>query len=171
MKIFSVQPIKVNECTFNREFLSKTHTSSSYQSDFDYDFENDSQNTFTIIFDLLYTVGDNFNENILPSNRPNEFIVELDSEAGSGDVFLSYNYSCQFDFESEGFDEDVLSLNAFLDDFYTHIKTFLNQPGLELVKEKEENLREYQPLEDTVLEIIDNLRENDMYEFKVVNGI
>jgi hypothetical protein len=165
MKIFNVQPITVNEYIFNKEYISKSKFSSNYQSDFDYDFDPVSPNTFTIIFDLQYTVGDDFDDIILPSSKQNEFFVQVDGGGQSSEILLSYNYSCQFDFENEGFDIDVLSLNDFLEEFYMHIKRILEQPEFEFAKEKEEKIRKFQPLRETVFEIIDNLRANNMYSF------
>ncbi|NII83195.1 hypothetical protein [Pedobacter sp. SG908] len=165
MVIFNIQPIKVNECVFNKEYIGLSQIGGNYESGFDYEFEPSSPKTFTIIFELLYTVDNNYSETLNPISNINEFSVEIGGEAESDKILFSYNYSCEFNFKNEGFDSDVSSLREFLEDFYMHIKNYISKPGFEIIEEKERQLREYNTLEDTVLEIIENLRANGMYEF------
>lgn len=165
MKIFNIKPIKVNEYVFNQEYLSDGESGSLYQSSFDYEFSIDLTDTFIIIFDLRYIAENNFKDTISPLDSRNEFTVEVQSEFGDGKVILAYNYSCQFNFKNEGFDADVLSLHQFLTEFYAHMTSILEQDRFEKLKEKEREMRKNHPLQETVLEIIDNLRANKMYEF------
>lgn len=166
MNIFNIQPIKVTQYIINDRHLAKSRTNYSYESGFDFKCNVvDSLNTMIITFELLYTVGGDFDDLILPSNNSNQFIIEVKGKFGGGDVFLSYNSSCQFNFENEGFDADVLSLTDFLGEYYIYIKTFLNQGGFEPVKEIEEKVRMSHPLKADAICAIDNLRANNMYEF------
>ncbi|SER84244.1 hypothetical protein [Pedobacter rhizosphaerae] len=163
MKIFNVQPVQVNEFIFNPELLSTSAISQCYQSGFDFEF--DLLNSFTIIFEIYHTVGDDFADELIPGDQPNEFTVGIGAECGGGQILLSYHCSCQFNYENEGLTADLLSLNTFLDGFYRHVKTLLNQAGFESLKEKEEIIRLRHPLKETAIQIIENLRGNNLYEF------
>jgi len=74
----------------------------------------ESLNTLIIKFNILYYVGKD------------------------NDLLLSYKSDSQFNFESEGFDADVLSITKFLNDYYAHTETFFQQYGFKSIQEIEE---------------------------------
>lgn len=114
MKIYNIQPIKVTEYIFNEEHLAKSATGSGYESGFSYNGrKTESLNTLAITFDIRYNVGKN------------------------EDLLLSYKSYGQFNFESEGFDADVLSITKFLNEYYTHTEAFFQQYGLKTIQEEE----------------------------------
>ncbi|QPH38717.1 hypothetical protein [Pedobacter endophyticus] len=162
MEITILKPIVVNQFKFNKQYLSKLKVSSSYQSFFYYHFN--SSNSFTIVFKIIYTVGDKWKDTIIPSREPNKWSVHLSGEAGSGKILFIYNYSCRVKFLSEGYESDVTSLTSFVDQFYSHIQHILQDPELELVQKKEREILASRPSTDIAIEIIDNLRSMKMYD-------
>lgn len=166
MKIFNLEPIKVNEYIINNKYLAESCHESDYESGFDFMFDKvDALYTLTLEFDIRYTVRDEGEEIIELLEGPNKFLKHISFEFGKGDIILSYNISSQFNFENEGFDADVLSLIDFLEKFYLHIKLFISQAGFEVIKKAEEKERMNYPLRGEAVGIIDNLRANNMYEF------
>lgn len=166
MKIFNLEPINVTGYVFNEQHLAKSHTNYSYESGFSFTGEViQSLNTLIVTFDILYTIDEDVVDLILPSYTPDKFTIHIEGEIGSGDIFLSYNSSCQFNFESEGFDADLLSITEFLAEYCAHTKAFFNQYGFKPILKKEEEMRMLQTIRADALVAIDNLRGNNMYEF------
>jgi hypothetical protein len=165
MKIFNVQPIIINEYIFNAEHLEKSKTHSSYESGFEIDGEQvESLNTMFVAFHILYCVDSINEKEIVTPVGPGKFTIEFSSTVGDG-VFVSYGSSCQFNFESEGFDADVASITDFLSEYQEHTKSFFIQHGFKPLMQMEENARKQHPLKADAIIAIENLRENNMYEF------
>lgn len=165
MKIFNVQPITINEYIYNDEFLSESQTNRCYSSGFEITGEkNESLNTMYITFDIVYNVGSTNDEEVVTHTGPGKYSIAISFEEG-GDVFISYKSSCQFNFESEGFDADVTSLTDFLRDYQAHTRSFFNQYGHKPLIAIEEETRKQQPLLADAEIAIENLRANNMYEF------
>lgn len=166
MKIFNIKPITVTEYIFKEEHFTKSLTDSSYESGFNIDGEViESLNTLIITFHILYTVDDETSRFIEYTNDPNTYSIHIEGEMFSGEIFLSYKSSCQFNFESEGFDADVLSITEFLAEYCTHTREFMKQYGFKPIAKKEEGIRMYQTVKADALLAIDNLRANNMYKF------
>jgi hypothetical protein len=165
MKIFNVQPIRVNEYIYNDEHLAESKTNSGYSSGFEITGEKvEDLNTMYVTFDILYNVGSTNEKEVVTHIGPGEYSVAFSFEEGE-DVFISYKSSCQFNFESEGFDADVASLNEFLTDYQAHTKLFFNQYGYKPLIPKEEETRMRHTLMADAELAIENLRANNMYEF------
>ncbi|WP_316801996.1 hypothetical protein [Pedobacter nototheniae] len=166
MKIFNVQPIQVIEYILNEEHLDKSHKNYSYESGFGFTGRViESLNTMIITFGINYTIDDDHcASNVYPSNS-NKFSIQVEGEIGDGEIFFSYSSSCQFNFKSEGFEEDLQSMIEFLDGYYEHTQTFLTQYAPIQLKAKEEEIRMKHTLKANALAAIENLRENNMYQF------
>jgi hypothetical protein len=118
MKIFNLQPIKVTKYLFHEEHLAKDSIQSDYESGFGYKGKKiESLNTLIITFDIRYNVGKD------------------------DDLLVSYKSYSQFNFESEGFDADVLSITKFLNEYYAHTDAFFQQYGLKTIQEIEKERR------------------------------
>ncbi|EHQ30357.1 hypothetical protein [Mucilaginibacter paludis] len=167
MKIFNIQPIKITEYIFNEQLLAKTLTDQSYGSSFSITGKKvESLNTMIISYNINYTVGEGGNDRrvFIPSDDPTQYTIHVEFEECT-ELLVSYNSSCQFDFESEGFDADMISLTEFLRDYDTHTKTFLMNYGYKPVLDMEEDSRIRSPLHENALVAIENLRLNNLYEF------
>lgn len=117
MKIFNVRPIKVARYLFNEEHLAKSASKCSYESSFGYNGKKtESLNTFVITFNILHHAGED------------------------NDLLLSYKSYSQFNFESGGFDADVLSIMKFLNEYYKHTAAFFEQYGLKTIPAMEEEI-------------------------------
>lgn len=164
MKIFNAQPIVINEYIFNVEHLEKSRTDSSYESGFEITGEKaQSLNTMFVVFNILYCVGSINEKEIVTHTGPGKFTIEFSSTSGD-DVFVSYSSSCQFNFESEGFDADVASLTGFLSDYQEHTRSFFTQYGFKPLMQMEEDSRMRQTSKADAIIAIENLRANNMYE-------
>lgn len=118
MKIFNLQPIKVTNYVFNEAHFAEDYIQTSYESGFGYKGKKtESLNTLIITFDLRYNVGKDDN------------------------LLLTYKSYSQFNFESEGFDADVLSITNFLNEYYAHTDAFFQQYGLKIIQEIEKECR------------------------------
>lgn len=117
-----------------------------------------------ISFEIIYHVGSTNNKEIITHTGPDKYSIAISFEEGE-DLFISYKSSCQFNFESEGFDEDVTSLTDFLRDYQAHTRSFFNQYGHKPLIAIEEETRKQQPLLADAELAIENLRANNMYEF------
>jgi len=165
MKIFNLQPITINEYIYNDEFLAESQTDWGYSSGFEITGEKvGALNTMYISFDIVYNVGSTNEEEVVTHTGPGKYSVAISFEEGD-DVFISYKSSCQFNFESEGFDADVTSLTDFLRDYQAHTRSFFNQYGHKPLIAIEEETRKQQPLLADAKIAIENLRANNMYEF------
>ncbi|SHE67140.1 hypothetical protein [Pedobacter caeni] len=165
MKIFNVQPIKVIEYIYNEEHLVKSNTDWNYESGFEFIGKKvQPLNTMFILFHILYCVGSTHEKEIITPTGPGKHTIEFSFIAGE-DVFISYRSSCQFDFESEGFDADVASITDFLADYQAHTQSFFRQYGFNSIIKLEEESRMRHTLKADAIIAIDNLRENNMYEF------
>ena len=165
MKIFNVQPIGVNEYIYNDEYLAESQTNRCYSSGFEITGEkSESLNTMYITFNIVYNVGSTNDEEVVTHIGPGKYSIAISFEEG-GDLFISYKSSCQFNFESEGFDADVTSLTDFLRDYQAHTRSFFNQYGHKPLIAIEEEMRKQQSLLADAEIAIENLRANNMYEF------
>jgi hypothetical protein len=166
MKIFNVKPIIVNEYIYNDEYLEESKTSRNYQSGFEITGEKvESLNTIFIKFSILYCVEHQEDEeNIVTPTRPHTWDVQVSFTLGE-EEFISYKSSCQFNFESEGFDADVVSLIEFLTDYQAHTKSFFSQYGYKPLIPIEEETRMWLTLKADAELAIENLRANDIYNF------
>lgn len=166
MKIFNVQPITINEYIYNDQYIKESKTSYDYQSGFEITGEKIGEtNTMFISFEILYcveTVTDD--KEIVSPTGPNTWDVNVSFSIGD-EVFISYKSSCQFNFESEGFDADVTSLTHFLTDYQAHTSLFFSQYGYKPLLAIEEETRLRHTLTSDAKLAIENLRENNMYEF------
>ncbi len=165
MKIFNVQPITINEYIFNDEFLAESKINWGYSSGFEITGEKvESLYTMYITFDIIHTVGTTNDEEVVTHTGPGKYSVAISFEEGE-DVFISYKSSCQFNFESEGFDADVTSLTHFLTDYQAHTSLFFSQYGYKPLLAREKETRKQQPLIADAKLALENLRANNMYEF------
>ena len=166
MKIFNVKPITINEYIYNDQYLKESKTSYDYQSGFEITGEKVGEiNTMFITFDILYCVDAiTDDKEIVSATGPNTWNINVSFSIGD-EVFISYKSSCQFNFESEGFDADVTSLTDFLKDYQAHTRSFFNQYGHKPLIAIEEETRKQQPLLADAEMAIENLRANNMYEF------
>jgi hypothetical protein len=166
MKIFNVQPIRINEYICNDEHLTESKTNWGYSSGFEITGEKaGALNTMYITFEIVYNVGSTNDEEVVTHTGPGRYSIAISFQEGEEDVFISYKSSCQFNFESEGFDEDVTSLTDFLRDYQVHTRSFFNQYGHKPLIAIEEETRKQQPLLADAEIAIENLRANNMYEF------
>lgn len=118
MKIFNLQPIKVTNYLFNEAYFAEDFTQTSYESGFAYKGKKtESLNTLIITFDIRYNVGQD------------------------NDLLLTYKSTSQFNFESEGFDADVLSITKLLNEYYAHTDAFFEQYGLKTIQEIEKECK------------------------------
>lgn len=165
MKIFNQQPIRINEYIYNDEFLAESQKDWAYSSGFEITGEkSESLNTMYITFDIVYNVGSTNEEEVVTHTGPGKYSIAISFEEGE-DVFISYKSSCQFNFESEGFDADVASLTDFLRDYQAHTRSFFSQYGHKPLIAIEENTRKQQPLIADAELAFENLRANNIYEF------
>lgn len=143
MKISNIRPIIVNGYAFNQHLLPKTQAGQDYQSGFGYRInKSGSLNTMIISFNISLTVGENEEDSssvLIPSDDPKYYTIHVQGEEPT-EILVSYDSSCQFDFESEGFDADMISLTEFLRDYDTHTKTFLRNYGYKPVLDMEKKL-------------------------------
>ncbi|MCT2561764.1 hypothetical protein [Chryseobacterium herbae] len=160
MKIFNVQPITLTEYTVNEEHFGKSLTNGSYESGFSFtSMIVESVNTLIITFDILYSIDNEIpRESILSSDNPDKFTIQVEYEIGGGEIFLSYESSCQFNFESQDYYSDVLSITEFLAEYHTHTIAFLKQNAFKHVLEKEEQMRIRQTFKADAVVAIDSLR-------------
>ncbi|RLJ72952.1 hypothetical protein [Pedobacter alluvionis] len=165
MKIFNAQPISVNEYIYNGEHLTESQTNWGYSSGFEITGEKVGVlNIMYISFEIIYHVGSTNNKEIITHTGPGKYSVAISFEEGE-DIFISYKSSCQFNFESEGYNADITSLTDFLRDYQTHTRSFFNQYGHKPLIAIEEETRKQQPLLTDAEIAIENLRANNMYEF------
>ena len=165
MKIFNVQPITINEYIYNDEYLEESKRSRSYSSGFDITGDKvNGLNTLYINFDILFHVGTTNEQTVVTHTGPGKYEIASSFEAGE-DLFISYKSSCQFNFESEGFDSDLASLTDFLTDYQVHTNLFFNQYGYKPLIPIEEETRLFQTLIADAELAIENLRANNMYKF------
>lgn len=166
MKIFNIQPITINEYTYNDQYLKESKTSYDYQSGFEITGEKVGEiNIMFITFDILYCVDAiTDNKEIVSPTGPNTWDINVSFSIG-GEVFISYKSSCQFNFESEGLAADITSLTDFLRDYQAHTISFFNQYGHKPLIAIEEETRKQQRLLADAEIAIENLRANSMYEF------
>lgn len=166
MKIFNIQPITINEYTYNDQYLKESKTSYDYQSGFEITGEKVGEiNIMFITFDILYCVDAiTDNKEIVSPTGPNTWDINVSFSIGD-EVFISYKSSCQFNFESEGLAADITSLTDFLRDYQAHTISFFNQYGHKPLIAIEEETRKQQPLLADAEIAIENLRANSMYEF------
>ena len=166
MKIFNVQPIRINKYIYDDQYIEESKTSCNYQSGFDIVGKKvGGINTMFITFDILYCVDAiTDDKEIVSPTGPNTWDINVSFSIGD-EVFISYKSSCQFNFESEGFDADVTSLTDFLRDYQAHTRSFFNQYGHKPLIAIEEETRKQQPLLADAEIAIENLRANNMYEF------
>lgn len=167
MKISNIQPIIVNGYVFNQYQFKKTLTDHYYESGFRFRMKKSgSLNTMIISYNISYTVGENGDDSsvLIPSDDPKYYTIHFQGEEPT-EILVSYDSSCRFDFESGGFDADMVSLAEFLRDYDSHTKTFLMNYGYKPVLDMEKDSRRRYPLNKCALSAIDNLRLNNMYEF------
>lgn len=165
MKIFNLQPISINEYIYNSEHLAESKTNWGYSSGFEITGEKvGSLNTMYISFDILYNVGSTNEQQVVTHTGPGKYSITFSCEEGE-DVFISYKSSCEFNFESEGFDADLAALTDFLKEYHAHTKSFFSQYGYKPLVEIEEDTRMRHTLTADAKIAIENLRGNNMYEF------
>lgn len=145
MKILNVQPVRILKYLSTKENfnLDEATLSSFYAPEFGFEVDKtDSLTTMLISFSIEYHVGYN-----------------------NTHVF-SYESCTSFNFESEGYDADLISLMEFIDKYYRHTESFLEQFGLltqqQIEKSMQRNDRGYFK---HIAEIaIDTLRKNNVYD-------
>jgi len=166
MKIFNVQPITINEYIFNDEYIAESLPPTRYESHFNITGEEiDGLNTLFVTFNINYYVDHSVDEeNIVTPISPNSWNIQTSFSIGE-EEFISYKSSCQFNFESEGFDADVLSLTEFLTDYQAHTKSFFSQYGYKPLIPIEEETRMLLTLKADAEVAIENLRARNMYDF------
>jgi hypothetical protein len=165
MKIFNVQPIRIDEYIYNNEHLAESKTNWGYSSGFEITGEKvDSLNTMYITFNIIYDIGSKNEKEVVTQTGPGQYSVEISFEAGD-DIFISYKSSCQFNFESEGLDADLASLTDFLTNYDTHTKLFFSEYGYKPLISVEEETRNYNTFADCAKIAIENLRSKNMYAF------
>lgn len=81
------------------------------------------------------------------------------------ELFISYNSSCEFNFESEGFDADVTSLTDFLTEYHAQANLFFSQNAHKSLIEIEKDTDGGLNLRTSAIAAIENLRANNMYKF------
>jgi hypothetical protein len=167
MKIFNIQPIKVTKYIFNEEHLDKSITDFGYEFGFGFGgTKTESLNTLLITFGILYYGGEGkvsiLSHDIIDDTHYQYSFVTEDTD---DNLMLSYDSSCQFNFESEGLEADVLSITEFLGTYYAHTEKFFQLYGFKTLLEIEKKVGVRRKLESSALLAIENLRENNMYEF------
>ncbi|MDN5284198.1 MAG: hypothetical protein JWR38_472 [Mucilaginibacter sp.] len=167
MKIFNIQPIKVTKYIFNEEHLDKIATDFGYEVGFGYGgTKTESLNTLVITFGILFYAGKG-KESLLSYDTidDNHYQYSIVTENSDDNLLLSYDSSCQFNFESEGLEADVLSITEFLGTYYAHTEKFFQLYGFKTLPEIEEKIGVGRRLELSAVSAIDSLRANNMYEF------
>lgn len=166
MKIFNVQPIKVNEYIYNDEYLAENQPPGRYESGFDITGEKiEGLNTLFITFNIQYYVEHAVDdEDIITPNGPNSWNMHVSFSIGE-EEFISYESSCWFNFESEGFEADVASLTDFLVGYHTQANLFFSQNAHKSLIEIEKDTDGELNLRASAIAAIENLRANGMYEY------
>jgi hypothetical protein len=167
MKIFNIEPIKVTKYIFNEEHLDKMDTHFGYEFGFGYGVKKtESLNTLLITFNLLFYAGEG-KDSILSYDTidDNHYQFNFSVENSDDNLLLSYDSSCQFNFESEGLEADVLSITEFLGTYYAHTEKFFQLYGFKTLPEIEKKFQEGRDLESSAALAIESLRLNNMYEF------
>ncbi|MGN8068999.1 hypothetical protein [Mucilaginibacter sp. 22184] len=137
MKIFNISPFQVTKYIFNQEHLAKSLIERSYESGFGYTGKKvELLNTLIITFDITYCAGEN------------------------DELLLSYESHSRFNFESEGFEHDVRSIEQFLKEYYVHTEVFFQQYGFKTIQEIEKENDFVRGLESSALTAINSLRED-----------
>ncbi|WP_316823688.1 hypothetical protein [Pedobacter miscanthi] len=166
MKIFNVQPIRINEYIYNEEYLAESQPPGRYESGFGFTGEKiEGLNTLFVKFNIQYYVEHAVDdENIITPNGPNSWNMHVSISIGE-EEFISYNSSCEFNFESEGFNADVISLTDFLVGYHAQANLFFSQHAHKSLIEIEKDTDGELNLRTSAIAAIENLRANNMYEF------
>lgn len=140
MKIFNLQPITVLEYIAVKENLNSANRAAAYGPEFSFGAKKiDSLNLMSVDFSIYYYGGED-------------------------QLVFSYKSYTSFNFESEGFDSDLTSLTHFIENYYEHTESFLEQYGI-ITQEKIEILM---GLNDRLFfkkyanTMIDNIRSNNI---------